>query len=101
MTRCVCGIAILLIASAPVFSGTTTAQTARDFAIYEKRCGRCHGINAERLAQSTLRKEGKQVVTRDRAIELRKFLNRHGRSTPDEVHRIYSLLRRYLATEGQ
>ena len=101
ITRRLCGIATLLIASAPIFAGTTAAQTAKDFTAYEKRCGGCHGTNAKRLAQSMLRKKGKQIITRERAIELRKFLNRHGRATPGEVNLIYSLLRRYLATEGQ
>jgi mono/diheme cytochrome c family protein len=101
MNRGLCGIAFLLIASATVFGGTTAAQTVKDLAIYEKRCGRCHGSDANRLAQTTLRKKGKKIVTRDRATELRKFLSRHGRSTPGEVHRIYSLLRRHLVAEGQ
>jgi hypothetical protein len=57
------------------------------------------GNDAKTLAQSTLRMSGKNIVTSDRAIELRTFLNRHGRSTPDEAQPIYSLLRRYLAAK--
>jgi hypothetical protein len=95
---CYC-TASLLIASATVFADATAAQTVKDLAIYEKRCGHCHGTNAKTLAQSTLRMSGKNIVTSDRAIELRTFLNRHGRSTPDEAQPIYSLLRRYLAAK--
>jgi len=93
-------IAALLFVAAPMFSGTTTAQIKSDVAIYEKRCGGCHGVDAKRLAQITLRTDGDKIVTREKAVELKKFLNRHGRSTPSEIRRIYSLLRRHLATEN-
>ena len=86
----------LLVALVLAGAGPASGQTTAELALYEKRCGQCHGADAESLARTTLRKVGGKIVTRERAIELTKFLSRHGRSTPDEVQRLYGLLRRYL-----
>jgi len=101
MTKRPSGIGGLLVASVQVVASASIAQAETDFAIYKKRCGQCHGTDVKELAHSTLLRRGKRIVTRDRAIELRKFLNRHGRSSTVEADRIYSLLRRYIAYEGQ
>lgn len=91
----------LFVVSTSVFACVTVAEAETDFDIYEKRCGRCHGANPEKLAQTTLFRRGEKVVTRDQEIELRDFLDQHGRATTSEAHRIYSLLRRYLIAGGQ
>lgn len=101
MTRYSRGIVSALVMSAHVFAGATVARAKTDFEIYMKRCGGCHGPNVKRLAQSTLHRRGEKILTRDRTIELRKFLNRHGRSTTAEADRIYVLLWQHLASDGQ
>ncbi len=97
---CHSGRSSVLVALVFAGAGPAVGQTTAELALYEKRCGRCHGADVESLARTTLRKVGGEIVTRDRAIELTKFLSRHGRSTPDEVQRLYGLLRRNLEAGG-
>ena len=91
----------VLVMSAHMFAGATVARAKTDLEIYMKRCGGCHRPNVTRLAQSTWHRRGEKILTRDPTIELRKFLNRHGRSTTAEADRIYVLLRQYFTADGQ
>ncbi len=92
-------IVVLPLVALQVIASATSSLAEMDFPVYEKRCGQCHGSNVKELARNTLLKRGGVIVTRDRTVELRKFLNRHGRSTTIEADRIYSLLRRHVVSE--
>ncbi|HUS95128.1 MAG TPA: hypothetical protein VMX97_00145 [Hyphomicrobiaceae bacterium] len=69
-------------------------------AVYQQRCGACHEGSAKELALGTLVVHQGAIITRKRKLELRAFLNQHGRSRPDEIDQLYTLLQNHLAEGG-
>ena len=85
----------LLIVSGTLSFAPLTALADDSQAIYENRCGGCHGGSAQILARDKLAILENKIVTRERQQELRDFLKRHGRSTSVQADGIYTLLLGY------
>lgn len=96
MTRFRFLLSLAVVAWMVVPGGQTQAQSAGDNSGYERWCAQCHGRDAGKLAQDGLRLSDGEVITRRQRAELRAFLDRHGRATPEERDRIYDLLRSSL-----